>query len=126
MNSEEETWNMDISKIEEKITEKTKAIMPVHIYGHLIDMDMVSAIAKKYNLYVIEGFAEAIGSEYKGRKCGSFWDISCVSFYSNKVITTGEGGMCLTNDDELTERLKKLRKLAFIPEKKICSFRAWF
>lgn len=118
IDSEEDTWNMDITKIEEKITEKTKAIMPVHIYGHPVDMDGILRIANKYKLYVVEDVAEAIGSEYKGKKCGGFGDVSCVSFYANKVITTGEGGMCLTDNDELAEKLKKLKNLAFIPEQR--------
>ncbi|OGS06479.1 MAG: hypothetical protein A2270_07280 [Elusimicrobia bacterium RIFOXYA12_FULL_51_18] len=110
------TWNLDVSKIEAKITSKTKAIMPVHIYGHPAEMFEIERIAKKHNLIIIEDFAEAIGSEYKGRKCGSFGDISCVSFYANKVITTGEGGMCLTDNPDLAAKLKKLKNLAFIPE----------
>lgn len=118
VDSEEDTWNMDVSKIEEKITEKTRAIMPVHIYGHPVDMEPVLRIAQKFNLYVVEDFAEAIGSEYKGKKCGGFGDISCASFYANKVITTGEGGMCLTDNEDLAEKLKRLRNLAFIPEKR--------
>lgn len=118
VDSEAETWNMDISKIEDKISKKTKVIMPVHIYGHPVDMDGIFKIAKKYNLYVVEDFAEAIGSEYKGMKCGSFGDISCVSFYANKTVTTGEGGLCLTDDESLAEKLKKLRNLAFIPERR--------
>lgn len=126
VDAEEDTWNMDVSKIEEKITEKTKAIMPVHIYGHPVDMDSIIRIAKKYDLYIIEDFAEAIGSEYKGKKCGSFGDISCVSFYANKVITTGEGGMCLTDDYRLAEKLRKLRNLAFIPEQRFIHYELGF
>jgi len=126
VDSEEETWNMDTSKIEEKITEKTRAIMSVHIYGHPVDMDEIIKIARKYNLYVIEDFAEGIGSEYKGIKCGKFGDISCVSFYANKVITTGEGGMCLTDDCRLAEKLRRLRNLAFIPEKRFVHYELGF
>ena len=126
IDSEEETWNMDVSKIKEKITEKTKAIMAVHIYGHPVDMDEVFKIAKRHNLFIIEDFAEAIGSEYKGKRCGGFGDISCVSFYANKAITTGEGGMCLTDDDELAERMRRLRNLAFIPEKRFIHYELGF
>jgi len=118
VDSEEDTWNMDVNQAEKKITGKTKAVMPVHIYGHPVDMDETSRLAEKHNLYVVEDFAEAIGSEYKGKKCGGFGDISCVSFYANKAITTGEGGMCLTDDDELADKLRKLKNLAFIPEKR--------
>lgn len=126
VDSEKDTWNIDISKIEEKITQKTKAIMPVHIYGHPVDMDAITAISKKHQLWVIEDFAEAIGSEYKGRKCGGFGNISCVSFYANKTITTGEGGMCLTDDNGLAEKLRQLKNLAFIPEKRFVHFELGF
>lgn len=118
VDSEEDTWNIDVTKIQKKISKKTKAIMPVHIYGHPCDMDPISEIAKKNNLVIVEDFAEAIGSEYKGRKCGGFGKISCASFYANKVVTTGEGGMCLTDDQHLAERLRKLKNLVFIPEKR--------
>lgn len=126
IDSEKETWNMDVFKIEGKITEKTKAIMPVHIYGHPVDMDEILKIAEKFKLYVIEDFAEAMGSEYKGKMCGGFGEISCASFYANKVITTGEGGMCLTDSDELAERMRRLRNLAFIPEKRFIHYELGF
>jgi perosamine synthetase len=126
VDSEEETWNIDVSKIEEKITHKTKAIMPVHIYGHPVDVDEVLAIAQKHNLFVVEDFAEAIGSEYKGKKCGAIGDISCVSFYANKVITTGEGGMCLTDNKELAEKLRRLKNLAFIPDRRFVHYELGF
>ena len=113
-----DTWNMDINQIEEKITDKTKAIMVVHIYGHPVDMDLVAEIAEKHNLYIVEDAAEAIGAEYKGQKCGSFGDISCFSFYANKTITTGEGGMVLTDNDELNEKLRRLRNLGFLPQRR--------
>lgn len=112
------TWNMDVSQIEAKITHKTKAILVVHIYGLPVDMDPVLAIAKKYNLKVIEDAAEVHGQTYKEQKCGSFGDISIFSFYANKIITTGEGGMILTDNEELAERCKKLRNLAFEPSGK--------
>ncbi|MBI4651931.1 DegT/DnrJ/EryC1/StrS family aminotransferase [Candidatus Desantisbacteria bacterium] len=126
VDAENDTWNIDTKKIEEKITENTKVIMPVHIYGHPVDMDEILKIAKKYNLYIIEDFAEAIGSEYKNEKCGNFGDISCTSFYANKVITTGEGGMCLTNNDELEKKIRSLRNLAFIPEKRYVHYELGF
>jgi len=113
-----DTWNMNVSQIEEKITEKTKAIMVVHIYGHPVNMDPMMKIAKKYNLYIIEDAAEAIGAEYKSQKCGTFGDVSCFSFYANKTITTGEGGMVLTDDDKLAEKLRRLRNLGFIPQRR--------
>ncbi|HUS51169.1 MAG TPA: DegT/DnrJ/EryC1/StrS family aminotransferase, partial [Candidatus Paceibacterota bacterium] len=118
IDAEEETGNIDIKKIEEKITPKTKAIMPVHIYGHPCDMDEINALAKKYRLFVIEDAAEAHGAEYKGKKCGSIGDIGCFSFYANKLITTGEGGMIVTNNKEIYEKAQSLKDLAFGKEKK--------
>lgn len=113
VDSDKETWCIDVTKIEEKITPKTKAIMPVHIYGHPCDMGAIEKLAKKYGLYIIEDAAEAHGAEYNGKKCGSFSDISCFSFFANKMLTTGEGGMCLTNDEGLAARLRKLKNHAF-------------
>jgi perosamine synthetase len=110
------TFNMRVEDIEKKITPKTKAIMVVHIYGLPVDMDPVLEIAQKYRLKVIEDAAEVIGQEYRGRKCGSFGDISTFSFYPNKHITTGEGGMVLMDDEALYERCKSLRNLCFLPD----------
>ena len=109
------TWNMDVSQIEAKITPNTKAILVVHIYGLPVDMDPVLELCKKYNLKLIEDAAEMHGQTYKGKMCGSFGDISIFSFYPNKHITTGEGGMIVCNDTELAERCKKLRNLCFEP-----------
>ncbi len=113
VDSDPETYCIDADKIEEKITERTKAIMPVHIYGHPCDMDKINYLAKKYNLYVIEDAAEAHGAEYNGKRCGSMSDVGCFSFYANKIITTGEGGMCTTQNKEIADRIKKLRNHAF-------------
>jgi len=110
------TWNMDVSQIEAKITPKTKAILVVHIYGLPVDMDPVLALCQKYNLKLIEDAAEMHGQTYKGRRCGSFGDISIFSFYPNKHITTGEGGMLVCNDEALAEQCRKLRNLAFEPK----------
>ncbi|WP_316758662.1 DegT/DnrJ/EryC1/StrS family aminotransferase [Pedobacter aquatilis] len=110
------TWNMNVSEIESKITNKTKAILIVHIYGLPVDLDPIVDLAKKYNLKIIEDAAEMHGQTYNDRKCGSFGDISIFSFYPNKHITTGEGGMILTNDDQLAKRCKKLRNLCFEPD----------
>ena len=107
------TWNLKVEDIEPLITERTKAIMAVHIYGITVDMDPLLEIAKKYKLKVIEDAAEVIGQTYKGQPCGSFGDISTLSFYPNKHITTGEGGMVLVNNDELAERCNSLRNLCF-------------
>jgi perosamine synthetase len=112
------TWNMDINQIEDKITKRTKAIMVVHIYGLPVDIDPVINICKKNGLKLIEDFAEQIGQTYKNKLCGSFGDISTVSFYPNKHITTGEGGMILTDDDKLAEKCRELRNLCFQPKKR--------
>lgn len=118
VDSDPSTWNMDVSQIEDKINENTKAILVVHIYGLPVDMDPVLSLCKKYDLKLIEDAAEMQGQTYKGKPCGSFGDISIFSFYPNKHITTGEGGMCLTNNEELEIRCRKLRNLAFEPEKR--------
>lgn len=118
VDAESGTWNMDVNQIESKITYKTKAIMPVHIYGHPVDMDPVMDIAKKYNLTVIEDAAEVHGAEYKNRKCGSIGHIASFSFYANKIITTGEGGMVVTSNKEMAERARSYRNLCFRPEKR--------
>lgn len=118
IDSEPETLNIDPALIESRITERTKAIMIVHIYGQPVDMDPVLAIAKKHNLYVIEDAAEAHGAEYKGRKTGSMGDIGCFSFYANKIITTGEGGMITTNSPEIAGKARSLKALAFGTENK--------
>jgi perosamine synthetase len=112
------TWNMDVSRIEERITPRTRAIMAPHIYGLPVDMDPLLALAKKHKLFVIEDAAEAIGLKYKGRLCGSFGDIGAFSFYANKHITTGEGGMLVTDDDALAERCRSLRNLCFQPARR--------
>lgn len=109
------TWNMDVAQIEAKITAKTKAIMVVHIYGLPVEMDEVLSLAEKYNLKIIEDAAEQHGQHYKGRPVGSFGDISCFSFYPNKHITTGEGGMVATDDPGLADRCRALRNLCFEP-----------
>ena len=115
---EPETWNMDVTQIEGKITERTKAIMPVHIYGHPVDMDPVMELAENYGLRVIEDAAEVHGALYKGKKAGGIGDAGCFSFYANKIITTGEGGMVVTNDEEVAERARSYRNLCFKPERR--------
>jgi perosamine synthetase len=118
VDSELDTFNMKVEDIESKITKNTKAIMVVHIYGLPVDMDPVLEIAKKYNLKIIEDAAEMHGQTYKGKMCGSFGDISIFSFYPNKHITTGEGGMVLCNNEVLVRRCESLRNLCFIPGKR--------
>lgn len=112
------TWNMDVGLIETRITPQTKAIMVVHIYGLPVDVDPVVALAETYGLRIIEDAAEMHGQTYKGRPCGSFGDISTFSFYPNKHVTTGEGGMIVTDDDDLAERCRSLRNLCFQPHRR--------
>jgi perosamine synthetase len=107
------TWCMDTSQLEAKISPRTRAIMPVHIYGHPVDMDPVCELARQHGLLIVEDAAEAHGAEYKGRKVGGIGDLSCFSFYANKIISTGEGGMVLARSDEHAERLRSLRNLCF-------------
>ena len=110
------TWNMKIEEIEAKITDKTRAIMVVHLYGLPVEMEHILVLAKKYKLKVIEDAAEMHGQTYMGQPCGSFGDISTFSFYPNKHITTGEGGMVVTDDEELAERCRRIRNLCFRPD----------
>jgi perosamine synthetase len=113
VDSEPTTWNVDLEQLEGAITPRTKAIFAVHLFGHPVDMDRLCAIACAHGLRVVEDAAEAHGATVRGRKVGSFGDLACFSFYANKHITTGEGGMVLTSDDELADRLRSLRNLAF-------------
>lgn len=112
------TWNMDVSQVEARITSRTKAILAVHIYGLPVDMDPLMQIARRHGLKVIEDAAEVIGQTYRGKPCGSFGDLSVFSFYPNKHITTGEGGMIVANDGNLAERCRSLRNLCFQPERR--------
>jgi len=111
--SEPETWNMDLDTVEALITPRTKAIIPVHLYGHPVDMDRLMEIARAHELIVIEDCAESHGATVRGRMTGSYGDMACFSFYANKIITTGEGGMVTTNNDRYAARLRLLRNLAF-------------
>jgi len=121
VDSEPETWNMDPALIEQKITNQTKGIIVVHLYGHPVDMDPVMSIARRHGLFVIEDAAEAHGALYKGRKVGSIGDIATFSFYGNKIITTGEGGMVVTNDDALASKVRQLKGQGMDPQR-----RYWF
>lgn len=107
------TWNMNVDEIEAKITSKTKAIMIVHLYGLPVEVDKIFELAKKYGLKIIEDAAEMHGQTYNGKPCGSFGDVSTFSFYPNKHITTGEGGMVVTDDEGVAERCRMLRNLCF-------------
>jgi perosamine synthetase len=118
VDSDPEIWTMDIAQTEARVTPRTRAIMPVHIYGHPVDMDPLLELAERHGLAVLEDAAEAHGAEYRSRsgewrRCGGFGALSCFSFYANKLVTTGEGGMVVTDDDRLAERLRSLRNLGF-------------
>ena len=113
VDSDSRTWNMRPEEIAKKITPRTRAIMVVHIYGLPVDMDPVLDLARRHGIKIIEDAAEVIGQTYRGRSCGSFGDVSTFSFYPNKLITTGEGGMVLVDDDLLAEKARGLRNLCF-------------
>ncbi len=115
---EEDSWCIDPREIKKAITSKTKAVIPVHLYGQPCDMEKIMELANKHNLKVIEDCAEAHGAMYKGQKVGSFGDVGCFSFYGNKVITTGEGGMCVTNNDKIFDKIKILRSHGMSETKK--------
>ncbi|MCR4315495.1 MAG: aminotransferase class I/II-fold pyridoxal phosphate-dependent enzyme [Planctomycetes bacterium] len=113
-----ETWNIDPAEIERKITRRTKAIIPVHLYGLPADMDRVMEIARRNSLFVVEDAAEAHGASVSGRKVGSIGDAACFSFYGNKIITTGEGGMVTTDNEELARKMRILRDHGMNPERR--------
>ena len=110
---EPDTWNIDPNLIESKINKNTRAIVVVHIYGHPVDMEPILEIARRYGLWVIEDCAEAHGASYKGKKVGALGDVGCFSFYANKIITTGEGGMVTTNNEEIAKKVRNLKNLGF-------------
>lgn len=116
-------WNININGIERIITKKTKAIIPVHIYGYVCKMDKILKIAKKHNLFVIEDAAESMGSTYKNKFAGSFGDISCFSLYTNKIITTGNGGILATNSKKIYHLVKQLSFFDFNEKKHFYHYR---
>jgi len=118
LDSDPDSWNMDLAQIEGLITARTRAIMAVHIYGLTVDMVRLTELAARHNLRIIEDAAQAIGQHCHGRPCGSFGDLSVFSFYSNKHLTTGEGGMVVSNDDQLAARCRSLRNLCLRPEER--------
>ena len=123
VDADPETWTMDVEQLEARIGPRTRAVMPVHIYGHPADMDPILELAERHGLAVVEDAAEAHGAEYRTgsgdwHRCGSFGELSCFSFYANKLVTTGEGGMVVTDDDALAERLRSLRNLCFLPDRR--------
>jgi perosamine synthetase len=115
VDSDPHTWTMDVSQVLERLTPRTRAIMPVHIYGHPVDMDPLIELAEAHGIQVIEDAAEAHGALYRGRRTGSFGSSSCFSFYANKLVTTGEGGMLLVDNEELAARARRMRNLGFQP-----------
>jgi perosamine synthetase len=128
VDSDPQTWCMDFSQVRSKITPHTRAIMPVHIYGHPVDMDPLLELAEEFGLIIIEDAAEAHGAQYlshrgeqtqgEWKRCGSFGAMSCFSFYANKLVTTGEGGMLVTDDPLLAEKARGLRNLCFQPQRR--------
>ncbi len=118
VDADPESWTMDVSEVEAKISSRTRAIMPVHIYGHPCDVDPLRDLAEGHDLYLIEDAAEAHGAEYRGRRVGGLGHIGCFSFYANKIITTGEGGMVVTNDDKVAELARRLRDQAYSPDRR--------
>lgn len=121
-----DTYNLDPALIEKKITSKTKAIMPVHLYGHAVNMDPLLKLARKYNLYVVEDAAEGHGGRYKEKPLGSLGDIGCFSFYANKIVTCGEGGMIVTNNKKIYQKAKMIKDLAHSPKKRFFHLRLGF
>jgi perosamine synthetase len=119
VDSEPGTWNLDLDVAESLVTERTRAIIPVHLFGHPLDMDAVNALAERHGLIVIDDAAEAHGAEVRGRRIGSFGTTTCWSFYANKIVTTGEGGMVTTDDAGLANRLRSLRNLAYGREERL-------
>lgn len=118
VDSDPRTWNMDVAAVAARITPRTRAIMPVHLYGLPVDLQPILALAERHGLAVIEDAAEGLGGTYQGRPCGSFGTLSTLSFYPNKLITTGEGGMVLTDDDELALRCRRQRNLCFLEQRR--------
>jgi perosamine synthetase len=126
VDSEEDTYTINPDLIEEKITPRTKAILPVHLYGHSCQMKPILQLAKKYKLFVVEDAAEIHGGKYQNKMCGSLGDIGCFSFYANKIITTGEGGMVVTNKKKIYEKARRIKDLAHSPQKRFLHTRLGF
>jgi perosamine synthetase len=112
------TWNIDPSLVEAKITERTKGIIVVHLFGHPVDMDPILAIASRRGLFVVEDAAQAHGAEYRGKRIGSLGDMATFSFFGNKIITTGEGGMVVTNDDAIADKVRLLKNHGMDPNRR--------
>ena len=121
VDSDPHTWNIDPAALEEKITDRTRGIVAVHLFGHPADMPAISAVARRHGLFVLEDAAQAHGAECEGRRTGSLGDVAAFSFYGNKIITTGEGGMVVTGDDDIARRMRQLRSQGADPTR-----RYWF
>jgi len=117
VDAEPDTWTMTTAGLDSRVTSRTRAIIPVHLYGHPCDMDAITVVARRHGLAVIEDAAEAHGAEYRGRRVGTLGTVGCFSFYGNKIMTTGEGGMCVTDDPLLAERLRLLRDHGMDPKR---------
>ena len=115
---EPDTWCLNVHEVERKITDRTRMIIAVHMYGHLTDVERLTELAHRHGLVLLEDAAEAHGGEWHGRRAGAFGALACFSFYANKIITTGEGGMVVTDDADLAERLRSLRNLCFLQSKR--------
>jgi perosamine synthetase len=113
-----DTWTMRVDEVAARIGSRTRAILPVHMYGHPCDMDPLQELAKRHHLWLVEDAAEVHGATYKGRKCGSLSDAACFSFYANKIVSTGEGGMVVTKDAAFAERCRSLKNLGFNRERR--------
>jgi perosamine synthetase len=118
VDADRRTWCLDAEQVARRVTPRTRAIMAVHIYGHPADMTPLRRIADEHGLAIVEDAAEAHGAAYAGQRAGALGDVGCFSFYANKIITTGEGGMVVTDDDEIAERVRSYRNLAFRPERR--------
>lgn len=112
------TWTIDTAKIKEMVTPKTRAIMPVHLYGYPAAMNEIKKLATEFHLHIIEDAAEAHGAKYMGKNVGTIGDIGCFSFYGNKIITTGEEGMIITNDRKLAHKIRLLKNHGMLPRRK--------
>jgi perosamine synthetase len=118
VDAEPETWNMDPEQVEALITPRTKGVIVVHLFGHPVNMDPIMEIARRRGLFVLEDAAEAHGAEYKGRRVGSIGDAATFSFFGNKIITTGEGGMVTTNDRAIAKEVRRLKNHGMDPQRK--------
>lgn len=118
VDSEARTWNISPESVREAITPRTRAIVPVHVYGHPCDMDALAQVAGEHGLYLVEDAAEAHGARYRGRRVGALGDAGCFSFYGNKILTTGEGGILVTNDGKLAALARHLKDHAMSHEKR--------